>query len=99
MSSALQAPTLRRGHLSFHFLLFCPFSYDIIWPMWSDVRSVHFVGICGTAMASVASAMRENGFQVTGSDQNVYTPMSTVLAAQKIEVKNGYAERNRQHEA
>ena len=97
MSSALQAPTLRRGHLSFHFLLFSPFSYDIIWPMWSDVRSVHFVGICGTAMASVASAMREKGFQVTGSDQSVYPPMSTVLAEQKIEVKNGYAERNLAH--
>src|SRR5436189_411248 len=65
--------------------------------MWSDVRSVHFVGICGTAMASVASAMREKGFQVTGSDQNVYPPMSTVLAEQKIEVKNGYAERNLAH--
>ncbi|HKI71119.1 MAG TPA: UDP-N-acetylmuramate:L-alanyl-gamma-D-glutamyl-meso-diaminopimelate ligase, partial [Verrucomicrobiae bacterium] len=44
-----------------------------------------------------ASAMREKGFQVTGSDQNVYPPMSTVLAEQKIEVKNGYAERNLAH--
>jgi UDP-N-acetylmuramate: L-alanyl-gamma-D-glutamyl-meso-diaminopimelate ligase len=64
----------------------------------SDIRSVHFVGICGTAMASAAAAMREKGFAVTGSDQNVYPPMSTFLAERKIEVMNGYAERNLGHE-
>jgi UDP-N-acetylmuramate: L-alanyl-gamma-D-glutamyl-meso-diaminopimelate ligase len=63
----------------------------------SDIRSVHFVGICGTAMASAAAAMREKGFAVTGSDQNVYPPMSTFLAERKIEVMNGYAERNLGH--
>src|SRR3954469_21880293 len=62
--------------------------------MFSEIRSVHFVGICGTAMASAAAAMREKGFAVTGSDQNVYPPMSTFLAARGIEVMNGYAEKN-----
>src|SRR5262245_50308482 len=62
--------------------------------MFSPVRSVHFVGICGTAMASAAVAMKEKGFAVTGSDQNVYPPMSTFLAERKIEVINGYADRN-----
>jgi UDP-N-acetylmuramate: L-alanyl-gamma-D-glutamyl-meso-diaminopimelate ligase len=62
--------------------------------MLSNVRSVHFVGICGTAMASAAAAMQERGFQVTGSDQNVYPPMSTFLTERKIEVIAGYAERN-----
>ncbi|HKW30124.1 MAG TPA: Mur ligase family protein, partial [Verrucomicrobiae bacterium] len=60
----------------------------------SEIKSVHFVGVCGTAMASAAEAMKEKGFAVTGSDQNVYPPMSTFLAERKIEVMNGYAERN-----
>src|SRR5438552_7393112 len=60
----------------------------------SGIKSVHFTGICGTAMASVAAAMKEKGFAVTGSDQSVYPPMSTFLAERKIEVISGYAERN-----
>jgi UDP-N-acetylmuramate: L-alanyl-gamma-D-glutamyl-meso-diaminopimelate ligase len=48
--------------------------------MFSRIQSVHFVGICGTAMASAAVAMQEKGVKVTGSDQNVYPPMSTFLA-------------------
>ena len=63
----------------------------------SEIKSVHFVGICGTAMASAAAAMQEKGFAVTGSDQNVYPPMSTFLAERKIEVMNGYAEQNLAH--
>jgi UDP-N-acetylmuramate: L-alanyl-gamma-D-glutamyl-meso-diaminopimelate ligase len=65
--------------------------------MFLPVRSVHFVGICGTAMASAAVAIKEKGFQVTGSDQNVYPPMSTFLAERKIDAVNGYAERNLAH--
>ncbi len=65
--------------------------------MYSEIRSVHFVGIGGTAMASVAAAMQQKGFQVTGSDQNVYEPMASFLAGRKIEVMNGYAERNLAH--
>lgn len=45
-------------------------------------------------MASAAAAMREKGVQVTGSDQNVYPPMSTFLAERKIEVLSGFAEQN-----
>jgi UDP-N-acetylmuramate: L-alanyl-gamma-D-glutamyl-meso-diaminopimelate ligase len=62
--------------------------------MFSDVKSVHFVGIGGTAMAAVAAAMQEKGFAVTGSDQNVYPPTSTFLAARKIDVRIGYTEQN-----
>ncbi len=65
--------------------------------MFLPVRSVHFVGIGGTAMASAAVAMKEKGFEVTGSDQNVYPPMSTFLAERKIPVMNGYAEQNLAH--
>jgi len=39
--------------------------------MFSQIRSVHFVGIGGTAMAAAAVAMQQKGVAVTGSDQNV----------------------------
>jgi len=65
--------------------------------MFSRIRSVHFVGIGGTAMAATAAALQEKGVQVTGSDQNVYPPMSTFLAERKIQVIPGYAEQNLGH--
>src|SRR6476469_394551 len=63
----------------------------------SGIKSVHFTGICGTAMASAAAAMKEKGYAVTGSDQSVYPPMSTFLASRQIEVVNGYSDRNLAH--
>ena len=60
--------------------------------MLGDLKSVHFIGICGTAMASVAAAIKDRGVRVTGSDQNVYPPMSTFLSEQGIEVREGYRE-------
>jgi UDP-N-acetylmuramate: L-alanyl-gamma-D-glutamyl-meso-diaminopimelate ligase len=65
--------------------------------MLTAVRSVHFVGIGGTAMASAAVAMLDKGFAVTGSDQNVYPPMSTFLAGRKIPFMSGYTEQNLAH--
>ena len=63
----------------------------------SEIKSVHFTGIGGTAMASSAAAMLDKGFAVTGSDQNVYEPMASFLAAKKIPVLNGYDERHLAH--
>ncbi|HVU06972.1 MAG TPA: UDP-N-acetylmuramate:L-alanyl-gamma-D-glutamyl-meso-diaminopimelate ligase [Verrucomicrobiae bacterium] len=63
----------------------------------TEIKSVHFTGIGGTAMASAAAAMLDKGFQVTGSDQNVYEPMASFLAAKKIAVMNGYDEKNLSH--
>jgi UDP-N-acetylmuramate: L-alanyl-gamma-D-glutamyl-meso-diaminopimelate ligase len=51
----------------------------------------HLIGICGTAMASLAGMLQARGHKVTGSDQNVYPPMSTMLAELGIEVMQGYA--------
>jgi UDP-N-acetylmuramate: L-alanyl-gamma-D-glutamyl-meso-diaminopimelate ligase len=69
-----------------------------MWPVvFTEIRSVHFAGICGTAMASVAAAMKEKGFVITGSDQNVYPPMSTFLAERQIPVTEGFAEQNLAH--
>jgi UDP-N-acetylmuramate: L-alanyl-gamma-D-glutamyl-meso-diaminopimelate ligase len=65
--------------------------------MFTEIKSVHFIGIGGTAMASVAGAMKDRGFVVSGSDQNVYPPMSGYLADKKIDVMNGYAEANLNH--
>ena len=63
----------------------------------TEIKFVHFTGIGGTGMAAVAAAMQEKGFRVTGSDQNVYPPMSTFLAEKKIAVMNGYDEKNLAH--
>ena len=57
-------------------------------------RGIHFVGICGTAMASVAAACRDLGYAVTGSDENVYPPMSTFLEARGIRILSGFRESN-----
>ncbi len=48
-------------------------------------------------MASAAAALKEKGVEVTGSDQNVYPPMSTFLASRSIDVMTGYAESNLAH--
>ena len=51
---------------------------------------VHILGVCGTFMGSLAILARELGFQVSGSDQNVYPPMSTQLEEQGIALHVGY---------
>jgi UDP-N-acetylmuramate: L-alanyl-gamma-D-glutamyl-meso-diaminopimelate ligase len=54
----------------------------------------HLIGICGTAMASLAGMLQARGHKVTGSDQNVYPPMSTQLEQLGIEIINGYRAEN-----
>ena len=54
------------------------------------MKHVHFLGICGTAMGAVASAMARKGFVVTGTDANVYPPMSTFLESEGIQIFQGY---------
>ena len=51
---------------------------------------IHILGICGTFMGSLAVLAKELGHHVTGSDANVYPPMSTQLQAQGIELTQGY---------
>ena len=53
-------------------------------------KTVHILGICGTFMGGLAVLARELGLDVSGSDQNVYPPMSTQLAALGIALKAGY---------
>src|SRR5438309_8118330 len=50
----------------------------------------HLIGICGTAMASLAGMLQARGHRVTGSDENVYPPMSTMLQGLGIGLMQGY---------
>lgn len=51
---------------------------------------IHILGICGTFMGSLAVLAKDLGHKVTGSDANVYPPMSTQLEAQGIQLMQGY---------
>lgn len=62
--------------------------------MISGIQNIHFLGICGTAMGAVAAALRERGFTVTGSDENIYPPMSTFLEEKGITLNAGYRAEN-----
>jgi len=57
-------------------------------------RHFHFLGICGMAMGSVAAELRERCFSVTGSDENIYPPMSIFLEKKGIALKEGYRAEN-----
>jgi len=64
---------------------------------WDQIKPgshVHLMGICGTAMASLAGLLQDRGFRVTGSDQNVYPPMSTQLEELGISIMTGYRAEN-----
>jgi UDP-N-acetylmuramate: L-alanyl-gamma-D-glutamyl-meso-diaminopimelate ligase len=57
----------------------------------ADAKRIHLIGICGTAMATLAALLKQRGHDVRGSDQNVYPPMSDFLAAEGIHARSGYA--------
>jgi len=56
----------------------------------SENKSIHFIGVCGTAMAAVAAELHRSGFRVTGSDSGAYPPMSDFLDDQDMVVIEGY---------
>ncbi len=60
----------------------------------TTVKKIHLVGICGTAMGSLAALLCEKGYVVSGSDSACYPPMSDVIAALGIAFYEGYAEKN-----
>jgi len=53
-------------------------------------KRVHVIGICGTATATLAAMLKRRGFDVRGSDQDVYPPMSDFLSAEHIPAMSGY---------
>ncbi len=54
------------------------------------MKKVHLVGVCGTAMAALASMLKEQGWAVAGSDAAAYPPMSDLLRERGIKVQSGY---------
>jgi UDP-N-acetylmuramate: L-alanyl-gamma-D-glutamyl-meso-diaminopimelate ligase len=54
------------------------------------VSRIHLIGVCGTAMATLAALLKHRGHDVSGSDEHVYPPMSDFLAAERITVLEGY---------
>ncbi len=63
-------------------------------PLESERPSVHFIGICGTAMGAVAAAMAARGHRVTGSDARCYPPMSDFLRQQGLDPSEGFRPEN-----
>src|SRR6516162_10880524 len=60
----------------------------------ASVRRVHLVGVAGTGMGSFAGMLKAAGFEVTGSDENVYPPMSDMLRAWGIQALTPYRPEN-----
>jgi len=61
-----------------------------------DTKHIHLIGICGTAMASLAGMLKQRGFRVTGSDAAAYPPMSDFLSELGIPVAQPFDARNLQ---
>ena len=59
-----------------------------------NIRHIHLMGICGVGMASLAGILKERGYTVTGSDQNIYPPMSHFLENLSIPLMEGYDAKN-----
>ena len=58
------------------------------------IRRIHLMGICGTGMASLAGMLKQRGYEISGSDQNVYPPMSLFLEKLAISVMPEYSPQN-----
>jgi UDP-N-acetylmuramate: L-alanyl-gamma-D-glutamyl-meso-diaminopimelate ligase len=57
-----------------------------------NVKKIHLIAICGTGMGALACMLMDIGFEVTGSDQKVYPPMSDFLFRKGIKVSEGFNE-------
>ena len=58
------------------------------------VKTIHLIAVCGTGMGALACMLQDLGYQVTGSDQKVYPPMSDFLAQKGVAVCNGFQPEN-----
>lgn len=58
------------------------------------MKKIHMIAVCGTGMGSLAGLLKLKGYEVTGSDLNIYPPMSDQLADLKIPVFNGFKPSN-----
>jgi UDP-N-acetylmuramate: L-alanyl-gamma-D-glutamyl-meso-diaminopimelate ligase len=60
----------------------------------NSIHRIHLIGICGTGMASLAAMLKDGGYDIQGSDEGVYPPMSDFLAQKGIPVRSGYSASN-----
>ena len=63
----------------------------------ANVHRIHLMGVCGTGVGALAGMLQAQGYSVTGSDQQIYPPMSDFLASLGIAVKSGYQAENLAH--
>ena len=63
----------------------------------AEVRRIHLMAVCGTAMGALACMLKDLGCEVTGSDQKVYPPMSDFLAGRGIRIMDGFRPENLGH--
>jgi UDP-N-acetylmuramate: L-alanyl-gamma-D-glutamyl-meso-diaminopimelate ligase len=61
------------------------------------VESIHLIAVCGTAMGALACVLKDMGYRVTGSDSNIYPPMSRFLEEKGISVIAGFDPSNLSH--
>ena len=59
-----------------------------------DIKNIYLIAICGTGMAALAGLLKKAGHNVTGSDANIYPPMSTLLSNTGIKIFPGYKKEN-----
>jgi UDP-N-acetylmuramate: L-alanyl-gamma-D-glutamyl-meso-diaminopimelate ligase len=58
------------------------------------VKNIHLIGICGVAMGTLAQMLHDRGFAVSGSDQNIYPPMSDILNRSGMKLYSGFSADN-----
>jgi UDP-N-acetylmuramate: L-alanyl-gamma-D-glutamyl-meso-diaminopimelate ligase len=61
------------------------------------VQIIHLTAVCGTGMGALACMLKDLGFEVTGSDQKIYPPMSVFLKQKGIQIKDGFKADNLSH--
>jgi UDP-N-acetylmuramate: L-alanyl-gamma-D-glutamyl-meso-diaminopimelate ligase len=59
-----------------------------------DAKRIHLIAICGVAMSALAGMLKQRGYHVSGSDENVYPPMSTLLERLGITIHSGFRAEN-----
>ncbi len=59
-----------------------------------NIKKIHLIAVCGTGMGALACMLKELGYEVTGSDEKIYPPMSDFLAAKGIALKQGFSADN-----
>src|SRR5436190_20013230 len=70
------------------------FRFGLSFSIMQTGKHIHLIGICGTAMASLAGMLQLQGHRITGSDTAAYPPMSDLLASLGIPIREPYAEAN-----